>query len=394
MVAMLQLGVTAHSACERFEQARELWTRLAPGRRRVGRSVQGFRTALGRVPCRVFRAIAPVLRQRVARVLERVWWVAGWIPFGVDGTHLLLPRQADLERHLGHSGTSGGPPQLWLTAVVHLATGVLWTWCVGPADASERDHMRALITTMPQRSLLVADAGFISYQLWQALASAGRHFLIRLRSGVRVYADFEMEPRFQEGLVYFWPQTYPRPEPMRLRLIRLPGRHPDGAPVWLATNVLESTQLSPKMASEFYRQRWEQELFFRAYKCTLQQAKLSSRSGVQVIREVELALLSTQLLLAQAAWAVQRTGQTRRASVAEAMRQVRREYRDLLEGHLRTGYLKRLGKAVREDRPGRTSSKDHRRWPRKTEHKPPGPPNIITLTVNLKQRIERQLGVA
>ena len=393
MVGMLMVLLTAQTIQERFEQARELWARLRPGRRRPGRTVRGFRQALGRLPRRVFKAMAPVLRDRVAAVLEPLWWVGGWVPFGVDGSRLSLARTASLERRFGRGSNAGSGPQLWLTTLVHLASGALWSWQVGRAKASERRHAQALMHTLPERSVLVADAGFVGYALWRALAEAGHAFLIRLRSGIYLYADFEVSPDFAEGMVYLWPKTRPRRKPLALRLIRLPGRRGE-SDVWLATNVLDSTRLSRKTASTLFRMRWEHELFFRAYKCTLQQAKLWSRSVHQVIREMEVALLTTQVFLAQAAWAVWRRGGGRGVSVAEGLRQIRRELRDVLKRGLRAGYLKRLGEAAREDRPGRTSSKTHRQWPQKKRHRPPGPPEIIRLSTSLKRQLEKDLCVA
>jgi hypothetical protein len=393
MVAMLMVLLTAQTIQDRFEQAWELWTRMRPGRRRPGRTVRGFRKALGRLPRRVFKAIAPVLRERVAAVLKPMWWVDGWVPFGVDGSRLSLPRSEALELCFGRGGKADSAPQLWLTTLVHLPSGVLWSWRVGRAKASERRHGEALMPTLPAGSLVVGDAGFVGYALWQALAQADRAFLIRLSSGVHLYADFEVSTDFEEGLVYLWPQTRPRGKPLALRLIRLPGRRRE-SDVWLATNVLDSTRLSRGTASTLFRMRWEHELFFRAYKCTLEQAKLSSRSVAQVIREVEVALLTTQLFLAQAAWAVWQRAGNRGVSAAEGLRQIRREFRDVLKGGLRAGYLKRLGQAVREDRPGRTSSKAHRQWPEKKPHGPPGPPKIIRLTTALKRQLEKDLCAA
>jgi hypothetical protein len=393
MVAMLQVSLTARTVQERFEQARVLWTRLRPGRRRVGQTVKGFLNALGRLPRRVFQAVAPVLQQRVATVLKRVWTEEGWVPMGVDGTHVELPRTAELERRFGRPGTRDSAPQLWVTAVVHLPTGVPWSWQVGRSKSSERRHLSCLIASLPPRTLLVADAGFVGYDLWQELDAAGVAFLIRVHSHVHLYTERAIPADFRQGRVYFWPQK-PRRRPMPLRLIRLPAREAGGTDVWLVTNVLDPQRLSWQTASRLFTMRWQQEVFYRSYKCTLSQAKLASRSARQVIREIQTALLATQVIMAQAAWAMARQSPSRRAAVAEVMRQIRREHRDLLAGHLRTGYLERLSQAVREDRPHRTSSKQHRTWPRKKPHRPPGPPKVITLTPRARQKLENDLRAA
>ena len=390
MVAILMMFSTAPSVGERFELARRQWCRIKPGRKRVGKTVEGFRAAVGRVPRRALKQAASFLRPRIAQVLAARWYTAGWIAFGVDGTRLALPRYEDLERRFGNSG-KGEIPQLWLTSLVHLQTGVPWSWRLGRSKSSERRLFLDQIDTLPENALVVADAGFTGYHVWRTLDQAGHRFLIRLSSTCHGYADFRVDFRFREGMAYFWPQDRRAGDkPLKLRLIRLPGKQ-GKSDVWLATNVLDSTHLSRATAGKLFRARWEQEVFYRGYKCTLKQAKLSSRSVGQAIREVEIALMATQLLLAQSQWAVQRSGSTLRASPAEAVRQVRRELLDLIRRGFRVGYLGRLARAVREARPGRSSPKVTRDWPRKSQHKPPGPPVIHPLTDTLKSEIHNAL---
>ena len=73
--------------------------------------------------------------------------------------------------------------------------------------------------------------------------------------------------------------SFYRGRPMPLRLIRLPAREAGGTDVWLVTNVLDPRRLSWQTASRLFAMRWEQEVFYRSYKCTLSQAKLASRSN-------------------------------------------------------------------------------------------------------------------
>jgi DDE family transposase len=396
MVAMLTLFLTARSLGERFEEARELWTRLYPSRRRVGRTVQGFFSALGRLPWPALKTLERQLRPRVATLLGGRWDVAGWIPFGVDGSRLAVPRYAKLERCLGSPG-KGEFPQMWLTSLVHLPTGVPWSWRLGKATSSERKHLLQLLPTLPPRSLVVADAGFVGFDGWKTMTQQGQAFLIRLSPNCSLYVDYEVTLDFAEGVAYLWPtKQQKRTGPLRLRLLRVAGNGPSGAKrdLWMATNVLEPTALSRQTAITLFRMRWEQEVFYRSYKVTLEKAKLASRTVGQAVREVELALLATQLFLAQANWAVQQGGAVRPAGAAGAARQVRREMRDLLRGGLRPGYLRRLARCVREHRPTRTSAKSIRDWPRRTPHEPPGPPKIIRMNDQLKQAIEKELAAA
>src|SRR5438270_784784 len=78
---------------------------------------------------------------------------------------LWCPRTAELERRLGQPGKPGSAPAVWLTALVHLRLGVPWAWRFGKGTASERDHLRHLLAVLPAAALVVADAGFVGFDL-------------------------------------------------------------------------------------------------------------------------------------------------------------------------------------------------------------------------------------
>jgi len=393
LVCMMSTFGHAKAEKDRFEEARAYYVAMYPRGKRPGKTLEGFLAALGRLPRYLFKAVQPVLRQRVAKILDRVWYVDGWIPFGVDGSRLALPRYATLERHFGTAGT-GDFPHLWVTSVVHLSTGVPWSWRFGRSAASERHQFCHLVPTLPQRSLVMADAGYVGYEVWETLIKHGRHFLIRLGANVQVYADYEVRPDFEEGLVYLWPISQPHKKPLALRFVRLPAQGDCQSAVWLATNA-DQKELSRGTISKMFRLRWQHEVFYRSYKCTLQKTKLSSRTTRQVIREAETAMLAVQVFLAQAAWAVGRNDPTQTASCAEARRQLHREWRYLLQhGRLKQRYLERLAQARREQRPQRTSAKNYREWPRKRQHKAPGRPQIAMYPDELKARLQQEVAAA
>jgi hypothetical protein len=77
-------------------------------------------------------------------------------------------------------------PQLWLTLVWQVGSGLPWAWRTGPSGASERDHRGALVPELPAQALLVAEAGFVGYDFWQPLLTAGHHFVIRVGAPVRL----------------------------------------------------------------------------------------------------------------------------------------------------------------------------------------------------------------
>jgi hypothetical protein len=294
---------------------------------------------------------------------------------------------------------AAGTPQLWVTAVLHLGLGVLWSWRLGGGAASERTHLRLLLATLPRGTLLVADAGYVGYHLMAALQAAGLSFLLRLSERAPLYVpDKSTLKKYREGLVYYWPQDMQQQDlpPLPVRLWRLRGAKGD---VCLITNVLEEHRLPRSTASKFYRWRWRNEGLFRAYKRTLGKVKLMSRTVTQVHREAESSLLATQVLLAQGALATPATaaGQVKLPSVRKVLLAIRGEIRDITGMYLgprqARSYFQRLAEARWPDRHQR-SNKVRRRWPGRTDHKPPGPPKILKMGTILKDKAEQSLASA
>src|SRR5260370_39669341 len=253
----------------RFETARAFYVASYQKRRRPGITCEGFQKALARVPLAALRLVAAAVRRRVAQVFGDRFWVDGFIPFGCDGSRLQCPRSQQLEERLPSSSTDDAPPQVWVTALVHLALGVLWSWRLGKGTANEREHLRQLMATLPRGALLVADAGYVGYELLQALLAAQLSFLIRFSSRSPLYSQDKYTLKlYPERLVYYWPVWAQKEElpPIPVRLLRIRGRKVD---VWLITNVLDEERFPRKTAGTFYRWTWSTQALFPTYKRTL-----------------------------------------------------------------------------------------------------------------------------
>jgi len=395
VLVLLALTWACGDSCpERFETARAFAAVCLPKRRRPGQTVQGFRKALARLPMPVLRAVAAGVRRRLSALLSGSWTVFGFVPIGCDGTRLECPRAAELERRLGQAGKPGSAPAVWLTALVHLRLGVPWAWRWGKGTASERDHLRRLLSLLPAAALLVADAGYVGYDLIGTLLEREVCFLIRMSCQATFYREGAGRPsRFRDGGVYYWPPSKKKggqqPPPLPLRLIRVRGRGRKHD-VWLATNVRDRRRLSVAQASRLYRWRWENEGLFRTFKRTLAKVKLHSRTVRLVHREAEGAMLATQLLLGQGACALRpRAASGMEGSAACSPRRVLLAIRDELRAarpRPRRGFGRRLA-AARRERRERTSAKVKRHWPQRTPHKPPKPPRLLTLGEEEKARI-------
>ena len=438
------------SLSERFETARACYVALHPKRRQPGKTFRGFAFALRRLPIPVLRALLAAVRSRLSCWLHSCWRTGGFVLLGCDGSRLECPRTAALERALGCSGkkkkakksrkkrankappkgakgasrkgaqgkpaaevqaalkaaVEGTPaaaptpaaaktkvdeemslPSLWLTAVVHLASGVPYAWLVGKGDASEQRHLQRLAWLLPACALVITDAGYRGFALLHELLDAKADFLIRLSSATTLYTlEYQSLKKFQTGQVaYYWPEEAQKNKqpPVKVRVIRVRGCKKQD--VWLLSSVLEKSRLSVKDAARYYKMRWGSEGFFRTYKRTLGQVKLRFDTPQLVFREVEVALLGAQLLLCQGARAIP-TAQGETApgySPRKVLQAFRKEVTRLAAPRLRQGFAAALKKA-RAERRKRTSAKEKRVWPRRKPHTSPKRPKIRKMNADQK----------
>jgi hypothetical protein len=397
LVMIAMTWAAGDSQPERFETARGFYVTCRAARKRPGKTLEGLQKALGRVPMRQFRALAAGVRQEIrARFAGRLL-VDGFEPMGCDGSRIECPRATELEAGLGRAGKDDAAPTLWVTAFVHLSTGLLWSWRLGRGTAAEQDHLRHLLGTLAPEALVVCDAAYMGYELVRAIVAARRSFLFRMSSKVHLYTLDEVALEdWTEGPVLYWPEYAQRKglAPLPCRLIRVPARGRARHDVWLLTDVLDPARLSAATAARFYRWRWRNEGVFRIYKRVINKVKLSSRTVGLVHREAELSLLATQLLLAHADLALR--GETEAVvgepviSPRQVLIEIRREMQGIAKRRVRS-YRDRLGDCRAEDRK-QTSPKASRQWPRRKPHKPPRPPVLHTLNEQQKILLNQHIG--
>jgi hypothetical protein len=404
LVTLAMTWSLGDSAPERFEMARGIVAICRPKRRRAGTTALGFQKALCRLPMRPLLALAGALRSRLLWLLGDGLLHGGFIPLGCDGSRLECCRNDELIARMGRAGKAGSSPTMWVTAVVHLTTGVPWSWWLGRGDASERDHLERLLPSLPKKALVITDAGYDGYDLAVAILASGASFLIRMSSKTHLFVDRLTDPEsFSQGRVSYWPgrARQAKQKPLELRLIRVSrrrGKDPRRAvDVWLLTDV-GAGRMSITQAGSFYRLRWENEGLFRSYKRTLSKVHLTGRTVRAVHREAYGSLLACQLLLAQGAWALLPGARDRAKAVVpcsprQVLLEVRKELRAAMRSDRREGYRDRLARCQRERRE-RTSPKQKRAWPQRTPHKPPKPPRLLTMNQEQKALLSSLNAVA
>src|SRR5262245_25675685 len=303
LIVLAMTWAAGDSQPEKFETARGFYVASYQARKRPGTTIQGFQKALSRLPLRPRRALAAGVRDQIRRHYGARLLIDGFEPMGCDGSRIACPRTAELEARLRPAGNADSAPTIWVTAFVHLGLGLLWSWRLGLGTADELLHLRQMLVTLSPRALIIADAAYIGYELFQAILLSRRSFLVRMSSKVHLDTAERAElTTWSEGLVYYWPayvQERGGP-PIPCRLIRVPAKGQAKHDVWLLTDLLDPARLSAKTAAKSSRWRWRNEGIFRIYKRAINKIKLTGRTVRLVHREVEVSLLALQLLLAHA----------------------------------------------------------------------------------------------
>jgi len=359
------------SLAEQFASARATVVRMFPSLPRPGRTYQGFVKAMKVWGTLLRERLAAHLRDQMRR-MDSCWTVMDIPAFAVDGSRVECPRTAANQKHLRCAGRRKTAPQLSLTTIYHMGSGCPWDYRIGPGVENERTHLRAMLAALPEGATIVADAGFTGHDLLREILQSNRHVLFRVGSNVRLLQKLGYARVEDDSTVYLWPEAAQAKdkEPLVLRLMVLPGRHP----VYLVTDRLCEESLSLEQAGVLYRMRWGVEVFYRSLKQTLHQRTMRSRSPGQARRELSWAVTGLWVLSLAGAQAVVARGKTPgNLSIATARKLVRQA----MAGRCRprADLRKQLATALK-DSYVRTGSKAARNWPHKKNERHAGAPKF------------------
>lgn len=361
----------------RFDAARHCVGKMYPSRARPGTSYNGFADALGRYSRDNLPRLQGHLREQTRlRLPARHWLYKGrWALFAADGSRVNVPDTAANEAAFGVGGRHKAGPQQTVTTLFHLGSGLPWAWRAGGARDGERGHLLEMLPLLPERSMLVVDAGFTGYDLLAGLLAAGGDFLVRVGSNVSLLRDLG-HWRERDGTVYLWPagRRDAGEPPLVLRLVRrVKGRGGRRRCVYLLTSVLDRRALGDAAAGRIYRMRWEVEVMYRSLKQTMEGRKMRSDSPARARVELDWLMLGLWVL---GLMCVAQVATTRRPpkdwSPAAALAVVRAAIARP-DGKCPGGVRGRLRRAVK-DRHRRRGSKAARNRRDKKKDRPPGKP--------------------
>jgi hypothetical protein len=249
-----------------------------------------------------------------------------------------------------------------------------------------------MLDELPAEALLVADAGFIGYDLCREMIEKRRHFLLRVGGNVHLLNTLGYDFEIDGQTVYLWPAEKEKQgePPLQLRLIMISD--PDKQVIFMVTSVLDAELLTAEEGREIYYGRWGVELFYRDTKQTLDHDGVLSRRPDNGYLEMTWSLIGAWVLKLMTVRRLVAAGvEPRRVSVAKARNVVRRAMRGgkrINRARPRQSLLAALTEC-QIDSYRRTRPKASRNYPRKKRHKPPQPPKIQSPTEQQLQRAKQ-----
>ena len=287
----------------RFGEVVSLWTADDDDREKL--TFEGFLKAVRRDYQVMLQRMTRRLRQVLFEIAPGVRQIAGRDVFAVDGTSLELPRtranqehfcgdEVDVDNADGSECTWKLAPQMHLTALWHVKLGLPWEWKAAPGDSSERNDLREMASSLPAGALVVGDAGFVGYDLWDAILKENVDIVIRVGSNVHLIEGLEATGD-RDDLLSFWPHEARRDghPPRLLRLVKTKLGHTQA---YLLTNVLDREDLSDADVVSIYKARWGVEVFYRGLKQTFERRRLKGRTPESALAELNLSMLLLWML--------------------------------------------------------------------------------------------------
>ena len=367
-------------------------------RRAPPRTFTGFADALTAAHRPLAEAIWERLRTQVRAVapdaFRERFGDRKFVVLAADGSRFEAPRTTANEAAFGSAGRRGTGPRVAATVPYHLGTGLPYAARLGAGTASELRRLDATSPSLPDRTLLLADAGFPHFDLPRRLRQAGHAFLMRVRADRTLLAEpgsceHADGTRGAGRQVWLWPEAERDRPPVSLRQIEIETDRPDVPNVFLLTD-LSAADLPDERAADLYRRRWGVEVFFRTAEQTLQSRSLRSRNPDRALCEAERLILSVLLPGLLTAGAVDAAGGAPASwPPAASLRVVRRRVREASRRGRQWSrrIVGELAACVIDRRP-RRGPKRPRGRPQKKHDRPPRPPKLRPATPTERQRAQ------
>jgi hypothetical protein len=247
---------------------------LTQGLQRERRWSKGWRVptsgAIGRARLRLGPEVLKSLFARVCRpvaVAESPGaWFRGLRLVAVDGTTFDLPDTEANAAFFGRPGTGRGQgrsayPQARVAALVECGTHAVFAAEVGAPAEHETVLARRLFSSLAGGMLLLADRGFLGFDLWRAAAASGADLLWRVRSNAVLPVVVSLPDGSYLSEIVAARDKNRRADPALVRVIEytLGPRGKDGTVYRLVTTLLDPDTAPAAELAALYAERWEIE---------------------------------------------------------------------------------------------------------------------------------------
>ena len=258
------------------------------------------RTRLGAAPVAALyrRVVAPIATTGTPGA-----WYRGWRVMSLDGTTLDVADTTENAQAFGRpastrgANTTGAFPQLRLVGLLENGTHVISAAALGPYGAHERALATDVLPSLTGDMLVLADRGFLSFDLWRPAAATGAALVWR----VSAHLGLPVLERYPDGSYRSelrWNQRSQSADrtAIAVRVVdyTVTGA-PQGAQAYrLVTSILEPARAPAAELAALYQERWEMETAFDELKTHLRGARrvLRSKTPALVHQEVWGLLLA------------------------------------------------------------------------------------------------------
>jgi hypothetical protein len=225
--------------------------------------------AIGRARLRLgpepLKALFARVCRPVATEMTAGAWYRGWRLVAVDGTTFDLPDTDANDAFFGRPGSSrgrrrGAYPQARMTAVVECGTHAVFAAEVGPLSVHETVLARRLFDRLTAGMLLLADRGFVGFDLWRAAAASGADLLWRVKNNAVLPVVEALDDGSYLSEIVAARDKNHRADPITVRVIEYTlGDGADGTVYRLITTILAPQAAPAAELATLYAQRWEIE---------------------------------------------------------------------------------------------------------------------------------------
>lgn len=225
-------------------------------------TAQAFSAARAKLPSELVRALLHESASVFDREHGERFRFKGRRLLGVDGAKRNVERSDELRRGFGVP-EGAHRPQFHLTTLFDVVAKVPVDAVLGRFDSDERAQLSKVLDQTRAGDVLVLDAGYPGFDVFQMLLLSGLDFVVRLpASGTFKVVEEFVASGARDAAVTLRPpdsSVLRGGDPLRLRAVRL--ERSDGPCALLTT--LQPEEFTADDIRDVYRLRWQEEEFYK-----------------------------------------------------------------------------------------------------------------------------------